>query len=141
MLHPPAENRAVRKRSSENNRSLVIRLTYGDFSILFAGDIERSVQKALLMKGGALGATVLKVPHHGARDAVYPPFVAAVNPEVAVISAGRYNPFGHPHPLALSAYEEVETAIYCTDRDGAVSIVSDGTSNSVETFTESLHPL
>jgi competence protein ComEC len=140
ILNPAAGYMEDHKRRPENARSLVIRLTYGDFSILFTGDIERDVQKTLISKSGALKATVIKVPHHGSKDAVHAPFIAAVNPEVAVISAGRYNHFGHPAPAALTAYSDRGTAIYRTDRDGAVSIVSDGRGYSVETFADSMRP-
>lgn len=145
VLNPPADPAArgmnSEKPLSENNRSLVVRLTYGDFSVLFTGDIERPTQEMLSTSGRDLRATVLKVPHHGSAGAVHDPFISAVSPEVAVISAGKYNRFRHPAQRALSAYARKKVIIYGTYKEGAVTIVSDGHNPySVTTFLESLRP-
>ncbi len=140
VLHPPARRQLIGSRLSENNLSAVIRLTYGNFSVLFPGDIERPVQKKLVKGGADLKATVLKAPHHGAGNALHFPFLSAVSPEVAVISAGKYNRSKHPHPEVLSTYDMMDIEIFRTYRDGAITIVSDGRTYSINTFMETLRP-
>ncbi len=109
-----------------NNQSLVLRMDYGENSVLFAGDSEISSQSEMVAeKAEALRANVLKVPHHGGKSALYPSFLWAVKPEVAVIGVGVDNYHGHPSSEMLSALFEVGTAVYRTDRDGVVEIVID----------------
>ncbi len=140
FLNPPTQGAADNHKLSENNRSAVVRLTYRDFSALFTGDIERQTEKILLSNGSNLRSTVLKVPHHGATDAASSPFFSEVHPEVAVISAGKYNRFFHPRPRTLSLLQKLGTAIYRTDRDGAISITSDGKTYSIKTYAQSFKP-
>jgi beta-lactamase superfamily II metal-dependent hydrolase len=78
-----------------------------------------------------LGATVLKVAHHGSRGSSTPEFLRAVSPVVAVISVGARNPYGHPTPETLARLDAVHAAVYRTDRDGAVIVESDGRALSV----------
>jgi competence protein ComEC len=77
----------------------------------------------------------VKVPHHGSATSSSPIFVDTLRPDVAVISAGRGNPFGHPVPVVLARYRDVGAAIYRTDHDGAVTVETDGTTVRVRTFT------
>jgi competence protein ComEC len=140
FLNPPAEGTADNHKLDENNRSAVVRLTYGDFSALFTGDIERHTEKTLLSNGNNLHSTVLKVPHHGAADSASPPFFSQVRPEVAVISVGKYNRFLHPRPRTLSLLQNLGAATYRTDRDGAISITSDGKTYSIKTYAQSFKP-
>jgi competence protein ComEC len=121
-------------RSDLNNNSAVLRLDYGAHSFLFAGDIEQEAQARLLLREN-LRVNVLKVPHHGSGEFV-PDFFHAVRPEVAVISCGRNNRFGHPHPDTLAVLREVGAAIYRTDLDGAVIVRTDGRSLHIETGRE-----
>ncbi len=65
---------------------------------------------------------VVKVPHHGARSSLAPAWIHTLKPEVAVISVGRRNPYGHPSPQVLAAYAQEEARLYRTDRDGAVVV-------------------
>src|SRR5438270_8399616 len=76
-----------------------------------------------------------KVPHHGSLTSSTVPFVEALHPTVAVVSAGRANHFGHPVPEVLDRYRAVGAEIFRTDQDGAVSVDTDGTSLAVTTFT------
>jgi competence protein ComEC len=117
-------------RSDLNNASLVLRLDYGETSVLLTGDIEVEAQKWLLDKGAPLGASLLKVPHHGSRF-FEPAFLAAVSPQAAVISVGQRNNFNHPAATLLEALQEGGVPVYRTDLDGAVIIRSDGKSLTI----------
>ena len=78
---------------------------------------------------------VLKVPHHGSNTSSSEQFVRAARPVVAVISLGRSNPFGHPSPLVLERYERAGSRLFRTDRDGAITVDTDGRSLEIRTFT------
>lgn len=112
-------------REPVNDESLVFRLDFGRRRFLFTGDIEVEGEAELVAHHSAdLRADVLKVPHHGSRTSSSAAFVAAVNPEVAVISCGEDNPFRHPNLLALAQYRG--RRVYRTDRDGSVIVSTDG---------------
>ena len=105
---------------------LVVRL--GSFRALLPGDAQVEELNHFL-KLGVPRVAVLKAAHHGGRNGVTPAWLAATKPEVVVISCGRDNPYGHPHPRALRYYESAARSVYRTDRDGDVRVVglSDGT--------------
>ncbi|MEW6540469.1 MAG: DNA internalization-related competence protein ComEC/Rec2 [Bacillota bacterium] len=121
-------------RSDLNNNSVVLRLDHGARSFLFAGDVEQEGQARLTL-GQEVRADVLKVPHHGS-GAFTPDFFRAVRPSVAVITVGRANPFGHPHPRTLEALQDLGAEVYRTDLDGAVIVRTDGHSLEIETGRE-----
>ena len=104
----PAPEEAERR---DNDLSMVLRIAQGlqnkfPQSVLFTGDIEAAGERALLARTPAamLAATVLKVPHHGSRTSSSGAFVAAVRPQVAVLSLGYRNPFGFPAPEVVERY-------------------------------------
>jgi competence protein ComEC len=112
-----------------NDNSLVLRIRYGARSFLFVGDAERDEEASLLATApGQLRADVLKVGHHGSPTSSTPPFLAAVAPTEAVISAGRRNHFGHPSPGTLASLAKAGCRVWRTDRDGAVTATTDGRS-------------
>jgi len=90
--------------------------------VLLPGDIEADVEKKLAEEKAPLGAAVLKVPHHGGRDAATAEFLAAVRPQVAVISVGGENPFGHPFDDVVKRLEADAVELYRSDRDGSVTL-------------------
>jgi competence protein ComEC len=123
--------------SPRNNDSLVLRIRYGRHAFLLTGDIERQIEWGLL-DAGALGhIDVLKVPHHGSRTSSTERFLDAVNPAFAVISAGFENSYGNPSGEVLKRFEERRTGVLRTDRDGLVTIRSDGRRLMVTTNAES----
>ena len=138
LLHPtPTFQPRVKRRGSgentdENNRSLVIKLTYGTIGILFTGDIEQEAERFLLQSGHNLRATILKVPHHGSLTSSSVPFVRAIEPRVAVFSSQRDNRFGHPHPVVVNRYTAVGAFTLRTDEHGAITVRTDGQSVWVE---------
>jgi competence protein ComEC len=113
---------------AKNNDSLVVRLKYGDRTVLLPGDAEKQVEYTMLAENAPefLHADVLKVGHHGSKNSTMPEFLAAVNPRMSVISAGEENPYGHPNPELLQRLQETGTRVLRTDRDGAVQILTDG---------------
>lgn len=106
--------------SEENNDSLIVRIQGEAASFLFTGDVEKEGEEDAAHTGQALRSTVLKVAHHGSHTSSSEAFLAAVSPDVAVISAGRKNRFGHPHKETLARLAGCR--VYRTDRDGAVKI-------------------
>lgn len=132
VLSPPGDGGAMPPagvRRNANNDSLAMRLDYGAISFLFTGDIESDVERRLAAQhGDRLQADVLKVAHHGSRTSTAPEFLRAVQPRAAVISAGRDNRFGHPHPEVTARLEEAVGAgnLFLTARDGTVEFISDG---------------
>ena len=118
VLHPGSK-----AAGSSNDRSLTVQLRYGQTSVLFPGDLEAKGERALLgAERGALRSTILKVPHHGSRTSSSIPFVRAVSPRLAIVSAGYRNRFRMPHPDVLAVYRERGTQVWRTDRDGAVMV-------------------
>ena len=109
-----------------NDDALALRIDYGLASFLLASDATAVTEARLLAAGIPLGATVLKVAHHGSRGSSTPEFLRAVSPRVAVISVGARNSYGHPSPETLARLDAVEAAVYRTDRDGAVILETDG---------------
>jgi competence protein ComEC len=95
--------------------------------------MERAIESQLLASGADLHADVLKVGHHGSRTSSIQPFLDAVSPSVALVSAGFENSFGHPHPDVLARLSARHAAILRTDLDGLVTARTDGRSLWFET--------
>jgi competence protein ComEC len=110
---------------SENDASLVLRLSYGEVDFLLTGDIEEAGERALVASGVDLRSEVLKVAHHGSQTSTSAAFVRAVGPSVAVVSAGEGNRFGHPAPAVLSRLDG--SLVLRTDERGTVRLETDGT--------------
>jgi competence protein ComEC len=133
----PADPTPVSEAS--NDDSLVLRLEDGSVRFLLAGDIQKKVEQRLVREDAEIAADFLKVPHHGSKTSSTPDFVAAVAPKVAVVSAGEANPFGHPAPGTVERYTQAGVRLLRTDRDGAVTALTDGHALTVTTFAAS-HP-
>jgi len=125
---PPLEGDQVHARGT------AARLTYGSTAMLLTGDVEAPVERYLIERGLPLASQVLKVGHHGSRTSTSVEFVARVRPQIAVISLGADNAFGHPHAVTIDVLTTAGAAIYRTDRDGAVQITSDGTAVRASTY-------
>ncbi len=117
VLHPNASD-YPEYREDVNNRSLVLRLVSQNASFLFTGDIEESAENELVYGPRVLASSVLKIPHHGSNTSSTRDFLDKVSPQVAVISVGANNTFGHPHPDVLERLENVRT--FRLDQDGSV---------------------
>jgi len=105
-----------------------LRLRYGNRTMLLPGDAEKQVEREMLSEDEAetLHSDVLKVGHHGSKNSTIPEFLAAVQPRFAIISAGEFNPYGHPHAELLERLGKTGAVILRTDRDGAVHVLTDG---------------
>jgi len=123
ILHPPADAGAVLEG---NDRSAVARLTYGDFSLLLMGDLEKMGEEYLLESGQPLASHVLKAAHHGAATGTSVALLEAVAPAAAIISVGAGNRFGHPAPATLRRLEDRHVQVWRTDEDGEIELISDG---------------
>jgi competence protein ComEC len=109
-----------------NANSIVLRLDYGEFSMLLMGDAEAQTEQRLLSKDLDLKAKVLKVAHHGSKYATSQDFLARVQPEAAIISDGAWNRYGHPSQSVLDRLKATNTKIYRTDLQGEVTITTKG---------------
>jgi len=118
--------------TTRNDDSVVLDLRLGAVHFLLAGDIEKGAESRL----GPSPADVLKVPHHGSRSSSSPGFMAAVAPRVAVVSVGYRNRFGHPHADVVEQLRREGVRLYRTDRDGAVTVSTDGAAIWVRTFRD-----
>jgi len=116
-----------------NDTSYIIRITYGSTAVLLTGDATELSEKLALkaLPNSLFRADVLKVAHHGSRDATFEPFLDAVSPAIAVICVGKDNDYGHPHQSLLDRLSARGITLYRTDRDGTVSLLLDGTSVKV----------
>ncbi|HTS10510.1 MAG TPA: ComEC/Rec2 family competence protein [Candidatus Limnocylindrales bacterium] len=122
-----------------NDDSLVLRLTDGGIHFLLSGDIQQKVEDQLVVDHATLAADFLKVPHHGSKTSSTQLFLDAVKPKVAVVSAGEGNPFGHPNAEVVARYSQMGVRFFRTDRDGAVTALTNGHTLEVQSFAQT-HP-
>ncbi|MBU5675647.1 MBL fold metallo-hydrolase [Alkaliphilus sp. MSJ-5] len=108
--------------------SIVFRLDYKDKSFLFTGDMEEEAEIDLIntYDKAVLRSNVLNIGHHGSNTSTSKQFLDYVNPEIALISLGNDNPYGHPHREVIKRLEEASAFIYRTDLQGTVILLSDG---------------
>jgi competence protein ComEC len=123
------------RQKVRNDDSLVLELRWRDVSVVFTGDIGKAVERDIARAIPPARLRVVKIPHHGSLTSSTEPFLAALRPQIAVVSAGRGNHFGHPVPEVLERYRSIGAEIFRTDQDGAVMVATDGTSINVRTFT------
>lgn len=131
LLNP---NPRFSSRQDLNEKSLVLRLTLGTVSLMLPGDLSAQQESALLREGDDLRSQILFVPHHGSRLSSSLPFLRNIQPQVAVISCGPENFFGFPHREVVERYRGVGARIVRTDRQGAVTLKTDGRRISLGEF-------
>jgi competence protein ComEC len=137
VLHPPAPD--WERRRVRNDDSLVFEVLYGDVALLLPGDIGADVERTLLPQLTMARHRILKVAHHGSRTSTSRELLAHWRPQVAIISAGRGNTFGHPTPDVLARLASVGARIYRTDLDGQIDVDTDGSRISVSTYIGRKH--
>ena len=111
-----------------DNNGVVLRLSTGDVSFLFTADTMWEAEFELITQRTDLASTVLKVAHCGSDTSTTAEFLAVVNPQIAVISAGADNPYGHPSPVVIDRLREKlgSENIYRTDKQGTIEFITDG---------------
>jgi competence protein ComEC len=120
FLHPESAQARAKKI---NDLSCVLKVSAGGRSMLLTGDVEKPAETEMLARdAAALSADVLLVPHHGSRTSSSEAFLAAVRPAAAVVPVGYRNRFGHPNGEVLGRYSSIDSRVFRTDLDGAVTI-------------------
>lgn len=126
-VYSPGDFLNKKLRKDMNNSSLVFRLHYGDFTMMFTGDIENPTEAAIAEKyGSQLKADVLKVAHHGSRTSSNYRFISQVKPQYALISCGEYEKYHHPNKNVIGALTHLGAQVYSTIQNGDLTIVTDG---------------
>jgi competence protein ComEC len=121
VLWPPA----TPSLSGANETSIVLRAITGSGAVLLTGDIPAKEEATLLSLGSNVRATYLQLPHHGSDTSSSVNFLAAVRPRAAIISVGRNNPYGHPHPTILERLSSLGIPVRSTAMEGTISLVLD----------------
>lgn len=129
VLWPPPSSEV-----SDNNNSVVLRVQFGERSILLTGDIERAAEKSLVASQQLLRADVVKVPHHGSKTSSTEPFVLATKPQLAIISVGRNSMFGHPHEEVVDRWQTHGAKVLTTGQSGAITVSTNGKDLELKTF-------
>ncbi len=130
-VHPPEPD--WERQRSRNDDSLVLRIRYGRVDILLTGDAGAEFDQRLPADLSASPIRILKAGHHGSRTSTSDQLVQAMRPQVALISVGRGNVFGQPAPDVLARLTAAGARIFRTDRDGAVSLETDGVTVRIRT--------
>jgi len=126
VLYPLADLAGQSVEKESNNSSVVARLNYGNSDFLFTGDLPIKNEIELLNSGQNIASEILKVAHHGSKYSSSPEFLAVVDPQLAVISCGANNTYGHPNQEVLSNLAEFAINVKRTDQLGDIKVVSDG---------------
>ena len=119
VLWPRAEG-----RRSDNDNSVVLRIKFGERTILLTGDIEKAAERALIQQD--VKADVVKVPHHGSKTSSTDNLVLATRPAFAIISVGRHSMFGHPHKEVVQRWQASGATVLTTGDCGMITVVTDG---------------
>ncbi len=124
VLHPPPPD--WERRRVRNDDSVVLEIVYRDVAILLTGDISADVEREILPRLTRAQTRILKVAHHGSRTSSSLELLDGWRPQIAVISAGRGNTFGHPATEVLQRLEAIGATVLRTDLHGQISLETDG---------------
>lgn len=117
------------EQNNLNLSSIVIRAVYGEQSFLFTGDAEKENEESRDWSE----TRILKVGHHGSNTSSYTSFLNQISPEIAIISVGEDNSYGHPKQTIINRLDKVGAKIYRTDQNGTITIICDGKSYNIST--------
>jgi competence protein ComEC len=131
VLHPAEPD--WERRRVRNDDSVVVEVVHGEVAVLLTGDVSAEIERDLLPRLTPARTRILKVAHHGSRTSTSPALVEGWRPQLALISCGRGNAFGHPTMEVLARLAAVGAHVYRTDRDGAVTVESNGHEVAVTT--------
>ena len=135
VLSPANSDRKVFNKKSEgfgsggndvNNSSIVGKLIYNNFSIMFMADATSKIENQILAYGDNLKSDILKVGHHGSKYSSFPIFLKTVAPKAGIIEVGAKNFYGLPSQAALSRFKMFGANIFRTDQNGDIRVLSDG---------------
>jgi competence protein ComEC len=132
----PAEDWSPKRVS--NNDSLAMRVQFGKRGLLLPGDMEARIEKWLEKQDVPLASEILKVAHHGSKTSSTPEFLSRVAPSFGIISVGAFRRFGLPHDQVIQAFERAGVRLYRTDRDGSVTVSTDGNRVEVGVFKDTI---
>jgi competence protein ComEC len=132
VVHPEVPD--WERQRVRNDDSVVLEVIYGDVALLLTGDIGADVERQIVPRLVPAKTRILKVAHHGSRTSTSQALLDAWRPDIALISCGRGNPFGHPAPEVIARLERAGARIYRTDLDGEITLDTDGHEISVRTF-------
>lgn len=133
-LHPDSDFAGESNASSQ-----VLKVDFGSFSTLLTGDLEEAGERCLeqtLVEQEMGEITLLKVAHHGSRNSTSQELLNQLQPQVAIISCGKNNRYGHPHEELLERLETVGAKVMCTDKTGAIVVTVDGKQVKVSGYVE-----
>ena len=137
VLHPPPTD--WERRRVRNDDSVVLEIVYGDVAVLLTGDVSEQIEREILPQLTYAKTRILKVAHHGSRTSSSVELLSEWQPQFALISAGRGNTFGHPTQDVLRRLEAIHAVVFRTDRDGQITVETDGHRIDFRTFVESRH--
>jgi competence protein ComEC len=132
VLHPPPPD--WERRRVRNDDSVVLEIVYRDVAVLLTGDVSEQIEREVLPQLTHAKTRILKVGHHGSRTSTSTELLSAWRPQFALISAGRGNTFGHPTQDVLRRLEAIHAVVFRTDRDGQITVETDGHQIDFETF-------
>ena len=121
---------------SRNNDSIVLRLQFGERTLLLTGDIEVAAENGMLRSGEDLRADVVKVAHHGSKTSSTAGFITAVGPRFAIISVGQTSIFGHPNGEVVARWKRNGSQVLTTGNSGTITVTTDGRGLEIETFVK-----
>jgi competence protein ComEC len=124
VLHPA--NPDWERRRVRNDDSVVLEVALGDVALLLTGDIGAAIEDGLVAQLTPAPTRILKVAHHGSRTSSGAALVEGWRPQLVLVSCGRGNSFGHPAPEVLARFAGVHARVLRTDRDGQVTVETDG---------------
>jgi len=122
VLHP-FENLEGQTIKNTNNSSVIAQLVFKENTVLFTGDVYKSVENDLIQENIDLKSNVLKISHHGSKTSTSEKFLEKVMPELAIISVGAENSYGHPNPEVLEVLERYGIKLLRTDQEGDIKII------------------
>ena len=114
-----------------NNKSIVMKISYGDVLALLTGDSQKEVEDSLLEAKMDISADILDVGHHGSRTSTSMDFLEKVRPQYALISCGEDNDYGHPNSFVMKKLQKKNVKVYRTDLDGNIVLKTDGTKKKI----------
>lgn len=134
ILHPKSLS------SNTNNNSLVMHMQYDEVSFLFTGDAEQQAENEILASGADISAKILQLGHHGSNTSSTHNFLQAVNPEIAIYSAGEGNSYEHPDAEVIDLVNANGILLYGTDTHGTIIVETDGKNYHVMTHEQGTLP-